>query len=138
MSQKQSRPIGFSALIIGALFAGCGSRDDLPLGQVSGVVELDGEPLANARVEFNPIQTREQAATTQDGKKNKSIISGSFAITDENTVKISTRNVDPDSPGVKRERVPRQYNVQTELTQEVYEGENVADFSLISSTTAKR
>jgi hypothetical protein len=111
------------------------------------MVELDGQPLAGARVEFNP------AAATPNPGRGVQAPSGSFAITDEHgcyalehgiglsgavpgehTVRISTRNVNPDAPQGWRERVPAKYNVSSQLKYTVTDGENVVDIEL--TTTA--
>lgn len=68
-----------------SLAVGCGGRPDL--APVSGVVTLDGQPLAGAHVSFQPVQddVGEMAmgsygTTTADGR-------------------YSLRLVDPDAPG---------------------------------------
>lgn len=43
---------------------GCGARSDLPeLGDVKGVVTLDGKPLANAQIQFVPASGRPSSGT---------------------------------------------------------------------------
>lgn len=134
-----------------SIATGCGSSDGVKLAPVTGIVELDGKPVASAKVEFNPVELPGQT------KKGQPVIGGSFAITDEegnyelhfgtgrpgavlgeHTVKITTMNVNPDAPDSRRERIPRQYNVVTRLNETVTEGDNVVDFSLTSSPTANR
>ena len=130
-----------------ALASGCGTNTSPNLAPVSGVVELDGQPLAGARVEFNP------ATPPQKSDRGARAPSGSFAITDEqgyytlehgvglsgavvgqHTVRISTKNVNPDEPGAWRERVPAKYNVSTQLKHTVTDGENVVDFELSTAS----
>jgi hypothetical protein len=130
---------------------GCGTSDGLPLAPVTGKVELDGTPLAGARVEFNPVALPEKT------RKGKPTISGSFAITDEkgsysllfgtgrrgavvgeHSVKITTLNVIPEDPKSRHEMVPYQYNVQSQLKHTVTDGKNIADFALSSSSTVRQ
>jgi hypothetical protein len=134
------------AMAVIILVAGCGQSPPRELSKVHGWITLDGRPLAAARVEFNP------AAVQSAARKRGDQLSGSFAITDEegyyeltygagfegavrgeHSVKISTRNVDPDVPGASQERVPAIYNVRTRLKFKVEEGENIADFELSNS-----
>ena len=59
-------------LILAALLCGCGgNRVDYPSAEVSGMVTLDGEPLASGRIGFIPIakgQGREDGAEIKQGK----------------------------------------------------------------------
>jgi hypothetical protein len=46
---------GLSWLMLGAAFAGCADGgDDLPRQAVSGSITLDGQPLADGRIQFEP------------------------------------------------------------------------------------
>jgi hypothetical protein len=129
---------------------GCGSSPGPELAVVYGVIRLDGEPLTGARVEFNPRQPPRAG-------RHEPAASGSFAVTDErgyyeleygvgrvgavpgeHTVKISTRNANPDALQSWRERVPPAYNVSSQLKFTVSKGTNVADFPLQSSVETFR
>ncbi|MCA9246048.1 MAG: hypothetical protein KDA42_03005 [Planctomycetales bacterium] len=49
----KSFPASISALVLLPMFAGC-AGDDFPLAPVSGTLMLDGRPVANAQVAFEP------------------------------------------------------------------------------------
>jgi len=81
------RSAGWACLIIPALLAlGCGQTGKL--APVSGVVTLDGKPLANALVSFQPVASQ---GTTTAGF-------GSYGTTDA-TGKYALRTSDADAPG---------------------------------------
>ena len=60
--------------MVGAIGCGGGASDTPPMGAVTGVVTLDGNPVAGATVEFTPDNTRNtkgpksSAVTNADGK----------------------------------------------------------------------
>jgi hypothetical protein len=118
---------------VAVVLAAC-SSDKLQTAEVSGVVRLDGQPLAQALVQFVPEQGRLSMATTDDAGHYELAYSGTRtgALIGKHTVRISTwRAPDGDRklPGAP-ERVPTKYNTKTELTQEVKAGANVIDFDL--------
>ncbi|TWU22712.1 DUF4198 domain-containing protein [Bythopirellula polymerisocia] len=124
---------------------GC-SNTPYELVSVSGVVTLNGEPLSDATVSFEPNgagkelvgpgsmgTTDEQGAYELETYKNES-----GAVVGFHTVRISTfksefkdfKNSD-DLEIVSKERVPWQYNLNTQLTFEVpTEGTEGANFEL--------
>jgi hypothetical protein len=131
-------------LLCGVVLAlGCGGLKTAP---VSGTVKMDGKPLPNASVTFQPL-----------GEGNMNPGPGSYAKTNENgeyslAVDPSTRGAVPgkhrveiscliddgqDKPGEDRhtkqkDRVPPQYNIRSTLTFEVKPGPNTADWDLKS------
>jgi hypothetical protein len=122
------------------LSAGCGGR---PVGLVSGKVTLDGQPLANATVNFQPSGSALNAGvgsygrTDAKGEYTLNLIdgSGSGAIIGPHRVMIRAISDAKTAPGKDPEkaspdRVPPQYNLQTTLTFEVKSGNNVADWGL--------
>ena len=134
-------------LLIGCavlLVVGCGKPK---LAEVSGTVKLDGKPLADASVSFQPIG---------DGTLNPG--AGSYAKTDANghyvltqmggakgalvgmhKVEISkTTNANPDDDRSRPtpEKVPARYNTKSELTCEVLPGgRDDANFDLETKDT---
>jgi hypothetical protein len=129
--------LSFSALIMLAC-PGCGGgRSDL--GQVSGVVMLDGQPLPHASLLFQPDGPGSPSFGQTDG-------SGRYflqydrdtqgAMLGMHTIKISTAvpGDEEASPPVAEvpERVPPRYNAETELTRKVNAGSNEIDFELES------
>ncbi len=127
-------------LVVSAVSLGCGPSGP-PLARIEGTVTLDDEPLEGAAVEFMSL--------TPGG-------SGSFSIekTDENGRFEMGYSVDRDGvlPGKYKvsistfdqimqengrtknipERVPRKYNLETELEREVDEGKHDMLFDLRS------
>jgi hypothetical protein len=150
--RSPSRLFAISLLAPVLTIAGCGKSGGPVLAKVEGVVLLDGEPLSNAKVEFNPVEA--------PGTGTSKVASGgSFAVTDndgnftlqfdsrrkgavlgEHSVRVSTaaRQVVPDGQIPKPERVPPQYNLRSKLTFTVEPGSNFADLDLSTTTTARR
>lgn len=119
------------------LLTACGSApsDQPELGTVSGVITMDGTPLANANVRFYPEKGRASAAKTDD--------SGSYelvyirdemgAMIGKHSVKVSTLDEDNDPFGNQgSETVPEKYNKQTTLEATVEPGDNTINFDLES------
>jgi hypothetical protein len=108
------------------LLAGCGGSDGPELIDVSGVVTMDGSPLANASVGFLPLgegvggTSPSYALTDEDGHYVLQYsLSRDGALPGKYKVQISSHQVaDPDaSPPVEAqaEVVPIQYNRETTL-----------------------
>lgn len=138
-----------SALTMGLVLlsaAGCGSKPELlPMGQVVGVVTVDGKPVPGAVVEFNP----QQAPVAAQGKKRVAS-GGSSGITDENgkyflrfdneregavigvhSVRVREQpQPDPEDRPQKPGRIPVRYALGGGLTFEVKAGSNQYDLDL--------
>jgi hypothetical protein len=115
---------------------GCGPDN---VGQVSGTVTLDGQPLEGAFVEFQPVagNTPSRGITDAAGEYTLQYtrdIEG--AELGEHTIRISTFNGgDPDAEPPKPrvpEKVPAEYNSRTTLKATVEKGSNEIDFDLKS------
>ena len=139
-------------LIVGLAFAiscGCSeSSKPYKTAPVSGVIKLDGQPLAAARVTFMPLpdgqstrQSGPEAAGETDaaGRYSMTTVFGdSGASIGKNRVMVSTRKteLDPTNPDrskeVAKERVPGKYFTdQAPLIFEVLpDGSKSADFEL--------
>ena len=123
--------------ILALCLTGCGGD---PRGIVTGNVTLDGKPLADATVMFILEDDNAVLAlgiTDASGKYTLEEDAEVFS-TPPGTyiVRISTyqparADDDPPFPGAK-ERVPARYNIDSELKQDVAEGENPCDFPLES------
>jgi hypothetical protein len=109
------------------------------VGTVGGTVTLNGQPLPEARVSFQPQQGSPSLGVTDalgryELRYTRELMG---AVVGEHAVSISTfRTGSPVSdPPVERrsELVPPRYNRQTELTATVRRGANQLDFSLESS-----
>lgn len=144
---KTSNRIGGLLLLTASLAAAAGCGGEFPLAGVSGVVTLDGEPLANASVYFQPqrrggdpvVGPPSIGVTDEAGRYDLSTIEGARgAIVGGHVVSVSTfdaRMVDPNNSDrvsvVTEERVPPRYRTPSELRFEVRSGgSDEADFQL--------
>lgn len=134
------RPRLFSHLLFAALLCictGCGSGtpDDTPeLGTVSGTVTMDGQPLANVTVSFQPADGPASYGTTDaSGNYELTYTSGlKGAVVGSHVVRIASVTEGPPEPGWK-EPVPEKYNAKSELTAQVASGDNpTTNFDLTS------
>jgi hypothetical protein len=127
------------AVIAAVASTGCGGDKAYDLADVSGQVLLDGQPLANARVLFRPVadsaksELGPDAFGTTDAQGNftlRTIFDETGAAVGRNQVSITTLEVqenlaDPDNARARQvvnaEKVPPQYNRNSELYFEVQE-----------------
>jgi hypothetical protein len=115
------------------LYVGCASD----LSTVTGKVTLDGEPLADAFVEFTP---QVPGGSMSYGKTNSRgdydlMFSSSKrgAMPGESIVRITTADVGDMGKPNTREQVPARYNRNSELRATVQENQsNVLNFDLVS------
>src|SRR5262249_54060081 len=128
-------------LCLVCLAAGCG--EGRQLGTVSGRVTLDGQPLADARVNFQPAgETRNPGIgsfgrTHANGEYSPIPIDakGGGARAGKHRVMIKAvpeGKGDPadDKQRAGGDRVPAEYNVKSTLTFDVKPGHNTADWHL--------
>ena len=134
------RRIAPLVLIVGSLFLICGCTGGdggqvkiPPLGKVQGKVTLDGNPLANAIVEFDSTMGHPSRGTTDSGGVYSLAYDESHpgAAVGENTVRITTATGAAAAGAV--EKVPAKYNEGRELKATVKEGNNTFDFDLKSN-----
>lgn len=120
--------------------AGCGGSK-FPLAPVSGQVRLNGEPLANAHVNFTPTAGGfgSTGVTDSEGRYSLKTVKGEEgAVVGGHSVAIRTRafqeldvSKDVDDPRAKKEQLPPKYNSNTTLTAEVPDGgKSDMDFDL--------
>jgi hypothetical protein len=131
------RLLGLSLLFFAS---GCGGG----FVPVSGQVKLDGKPLANATVFFQPEQANagpaSQAVTDASGNFTLKVTSKDApgALVGKHKVSISASEGDLGevagaNPKPRTERVPAKYNSQTKLTFDVPAGgTTAANFDLTS------
>ena len=132
----------FSGLAIAAIITGCGPAVDPGYHPVSGTVTLDGAPLVDAVVAFQP--TGEGSSGTGRTDENGTYIlyyasQRPGAKVGENRVVISKESIassgDDEFAVVTEEEgelLPARYNRETELTATVTDSDNVIDFALTS------
>lgn len=124
-------------------FSGCGGSEGPELGNVYGTVTLDGEPLAEASVVFQPTESGRLAVAMTD-ENGEYVLQYSQtsegAILGEHVVRITTGQEGSDDgeeviPTVP-ERVPVRYNRDAldnpEMNVEIKTGTNQFDFELTS------
>lgn len=120
------------------IFLGCilgCDKGDLPdLAPVSGTVTLDGKPLANKEVIFAPENGRPSIGRTDENGKYelKYTVEIEGAIIGQHAVKISTPLPEGGNYAGYKESVPKKYNVESTLKEEVTSGRNTKNFDLTS------
>ena len=128
---------GFPAIAFAALvLAGCGPTYD-NLGYVTGKVTLDGQPVENAMVLFQPPTGRASIGTTDADGEYELMYTGdsSGAVIGKHQVRITTGGEKRDDSGnvwFEEEKIPAKYNNQSELEVEVVGGSQTHDFPLES------
>jgi hypothetical protein len=130
-------------LVLSLCCAGCSRGEKFVLVPVEGVVTLDGEPLADARVVFFPSpQGRPSSGRTDaDGRFQLSYLEGQMgALAGKHKVSISTlieADLDSDDPEVQQGReefIPPEYNSQTTLEVELEPGPGeMLEFPLVTA-----
>jgi len=128
-----------------ALPSGCSDKPDgIVFGKVHGTVTLDGQPLPDATVQFQPAAGRPSYGRTDaDGRYALGYRGRSWgAVVGPHTVKITTEDrIENEQTGevrVIKELLPVHYHARSELTADVTAGENVVDFSLVSGGSKSR
>jgi hypothetical protein len=125
------------------LLAGCGQEDPLQRVAVSGMVTLDGQPVKQGMIQFQPegpgVSTAGAAGIT-DGSyslaKSEGLEPGKYTVMITSTPPPSAPPPggmpgDPVAP--PKETIPARYNAKTELSADVTkEGPNTFDFPLKS------
>ncbi len=150
----------FSLMLLTICCWGCsGSGTEVELEKVTGVVTMDGKPLANAVVVFMPTEGNPSTGQTDAAGKYELAHRGNAmgAIPGKHKVSITqgqaaASKVDPDADMANsaaetgagfedaetskgkaaKNAIPAKYNAQTTLTAEVKAGENTIDFKLES------
>ena len=109
-----------------------------PLGRVTGVVTLDGKPLARAAVAFVPYERGNGAYATTDAEGRYTLrytAHNEGAVVGRNRVEIRTGGEGRDADGnlvETPERLPARYHATSQLVVEVAAGDNEFDFPLVS------
>lgn len=124
------------AISCAVLVTACGCSGDSSTGELSGRVTLDGQPLDNAQIRFQPI---DGLAPTTGG----SITNGQYSVrlpVTKHRVEISATRM-PAGKAVEKhssvdiqitQLVPAKYNTSSELTVDVKPGKNEQQFELKS------
>ena len=116
-------------LLTCGMVLGCSGAGDRPeIGEVSGIVTFDGEPLANAGVAFSQPGFRPSVGQTDDQGTYEL-----FYIRDIKGAAIGTHVVQIKQFGQGAVQIPRRYNYESELSAEVNSGQNTINFDLSSN-----
>ena len=149
MFKKDVVPCALLALFVCVLGVGCADSD---LGQVTGTIHLDGQPLEGAMVTFYPIASESVVKSGDRGGASygRTDANGEYELIysrtkdgaeiGEHKVVITTLEESGGGdygPGTP-ERLPKKYNVETTLTAEVKPGRNVIDFLDLNSEGEKQ
>ena len=121
-----------ASTIMPLLVIGCSPADRPPLGRVTGLVRLDGQPLAHATVHFTPAGPgRTSQGTTDPAGRYELLYLRNIpgADIDHHRVRITTAS---DANG-GRELLPPRYNTRSELEATVVAGMNDLPFDLRSA-----
>jgi hypothetical protein len=128
--------VGFALLGVG-----CGKKvaPPPPLGLVTGIVTLDGQPLSKASVSFVPTGPQGHGAhgfTDEAGRYEVTYDADhAGAVVGSHRVEIRTGGEGYDKDGnffESKERLPAKYHSQSRLTAEVVAGPNDINFELLS------
>jgi hypothetical protein len=124
---------GMSAVVVAVvgLVVGCSSRSTVDVARVSGTVTLDGRPLRDAVIVFQPTGGRPSYGQTEPDGTYQLLytIDRAGAMVGTSTVTISTAIEDNDG-NVALELVPKRYFEPGAITVEVKPHKNVLDFDL--------
>jgi len=130
-------PLGVIALVA-IISGGCGEPggDGLPREPISGTVNLDGKPLANGTIQFQPASQAEGIAAggmIVDGRfevrKAEGPVPGKYKVQIDSLDEARPPLAEGELPGAievpkrrTRRMIPPRYNSQTELIAEVKPG----------------
>ena len=117
--------------LLGVMPLGCGGESGPPLGQVTGTVTLDGQPLVGAHVYFSPVAGGRSSEGVTDSSGSYSLeytFDKLGALLGEHEVRIHSAEFAGEA--AKDPVVPAKYNSSTELIVTVGKGGNTLDFQL--------
>jgi hypothetical protein len=126
-------------VLIGLFTSGCGSNSQMPpTFPVRGTVMVDGKPLAEGAISFDP-------ADGQGGVYGGPIRDGQYAV----DVSVGPKRVSilgmkqlgeigPDGKPMASQFLPRRYNAATELTASIEPQDNDLPFELSAQASANR
>ncbi|WP_437221938.1 carboxypeptidase-like regulatory domain-containing protein [Planctomicrobium sp. SH661] len=131
------RFLGPCILLSAFILSACGSGRNLPeLGTVQGVVTLDGQPLSNANVSFDPTAEGRSSSGFTDAQGRYDLRYGldvKGAKLGSYNVRIWTYQKGGDEPGSAPEipeLVPEKYHKPGALTADVKDATNTVNFEL--------
>jgi hypothetical protein len=140
------RPVAMAVVLACLAPFGCSrpQRPLPPLGRVTGVVTLDGKPLARAAVAFVPYERGNGAYATTDAEGRYTLrytAHNEGAVVGRNRVEIRTGGEGRDADGnlvETPEQLPARYHATSQLVVEVAAGDNEFDFALVSGPEKRK
>jgi hypothetical protein len=123
------------SLCVALLLTGAGCSGSDGMGTVTGTVTLDGQPLPNAIVFFQPGHGRPSSAITDSAGVYFLMYTAKTegALVGKHVVHIRTEMDAMDERPAGREFLPERYHEKSELNADVQPGANRVDFALTSS-----
>jgi hypothetical protein len=136
-----------TVVIIGCSADASAPRDPLPRVAVSGAVTLDGAPLPEGMIQFNPAPGTEgppAAGEIRDGKfsieKPQGPVPGQYKVTISShpPARISEGQAPGGAPRRAPETVPARYNTESTLESDVpADGSSTLDFPLVKNPAGR-
>ncbi|MEM8944023.1 MAG: hypothetical protein AAGD11_02490 [Planctomycetota bacterium] len=119
--------VAFAALCV---CVGCSNGDRPPIGQVTGVVTVDGKPMAGLGILFSQKGFRSSSGFTNErGEYELKYVKDTMGAA-VGSHKVRIEYISQEGAGPRRGRIPAQYNRNTELTVEVEPGNNEFNFDV--------
>ena len=134
----------FQQACLGLIFAGllgCGTGNSIEVVRVTGRVTLDDQPLEKGLIQFLPTDGNGSSAASEirQGEYQADVQVGSkrIEVTSPKVIGQQKAYDTPDSPVIDllKERIPAEYNVQSQLKANVSRQQKSFDFSLKSKPT---
>lgn len=120
---------------------GCGTGNSIEVVRVTGRVTLDEQPLEKGLIQFLPADGNSPSAAGEirQGEYQANVPVGNkrVEVTSPKVIGQQKAYDTPDSPVIDllQERIPAEYNVQSQLTANVTRERKTFDFSLKSKPT---
>ena len=135
----------FIVLLFSLSLSGCGADDPWGRREVTGQVSLDGKPLVQGSIRFEPVGKQPgvtAGAVIRDGKyeiaRERGLAAGSYRV----SISAPPDDLLPPRPSMNaprplpKDRIPTRYNTNSELVVEVgAQDPAILNFELTSSST---
>ena len=130
---------GLAAVLSLITIAGCGSSDS-GLGQVTGVLTMDGQPVENGSIEFIPESGGRPSLALTDAEGRYEVyylpnVPG--ALTGKHRIRFEVAKAKPGDPGLVRPKRRRKGSGAVVLEPsnvDIVQGENEVDFKIVDAS----